>query len=1062
MGVIMDTKRQSSWKIMKGVSFILAFMCIVDLLARVGVWGDSQLGRRQQSMGSGVFNFRPVYTATVNGENWEKAYWGSSNHLSVDFGDVDSDGDLDLVQGSRYRLEWMRSWGGLSNFEWKVGQRGNIVQYDNRYWTPVFVDIDGDVDLDLFCGTLLGPLSFWENTGNFMNPVWTHRSDYYAGITPGMHSCPTFRDIDNDGDEDLFIGDADGTVHFYLNTGDSQSPLFVRQEGSYVETGVTNEVYPEFMDIDGDWDFDLFVGKHDGTISFYRNTGTPQVAAWTLESAEYVGIDAGLGARVRFANVDGDSDVDMFVTNDDGLFFFYQNDGTANSPVWNEMTSHYLNILDFGLHSAPTAGDFDRDGDFDLLIGTNDVYMLRNTGTPQEPAWEWLGSKVVDPGGNWHVPELVDIDGDGDLDLFVGSNDGDLYYYENIGVPATAPWNLVTTNYHGIDLGTNSHVSASFADINGDGDFDMFVQHHVPPDQLMYYANIGTMNDPSWVLMDDNYLNIGSYGIAFGTCDFGDLDRDGDLDILFGDGGGQFHYFENRGDASSPEWEYAGLLASQLPMYYEVVQLPVDERYSAPCLVDLNGDSDIDLVSGLYGGGLQFWWNTVLEGLHIVTNTEDSGPGSLRQAISDANSHAGPDTILFKIPTDDPGFDGTVWTITPLSSLPNIQDLGTVIDGTSQTMNQGDTNPFGPEIVLDGRTSTWHTGFVILSSDNAISGFVISGFESRGVVITGEESDHNWIWGNYFGTTASGADTLGNLTGILISGGANHNTIGGTDPSHRNVISGNLFEGIYLRSDSNVVIGNFIGTTADGVSELGNGTMGVRIRDGAQYNRIGPGNTIRFNEEYGVNVTGASTLYNTITENSISDNAFSGIGIWDGGNGELNPPVITDVGSVSGTVPPNATVEIFSDPENEGLTYEATVVADGSGNFTWSGTPAGPYVTATATDADGNTSEFSDAFSLTGVELTDTFVPEAFSLSQNFPNPFNPETMIRFDVKEPCCVVLKVYNLLGREVLTLVDESYEPGRYEATFDAAGFASGLYFYQIKMGDFQAVRKMVVME
>lgn len=94
-------------------------------------------------------------------------------------------------------------------------------------------------------------------------------------------------------------------------------------------------------------------------------------------------------------------------------------------------------------------------------------------------------------------------------------------------------------------------------------------------------------------------------------------------------------------------------------------------------------------------------------------------------------------------------------------------------------------------------------------------------------------------------------------------------------------------------------------------------------------------------------------------------------------------------------------------------------------------------------------------------EITQT-IPKEFKLLQNYPNPFNPITTIAFDVKEPCRVVLKIYNLMGREMATLVDSHHQPGQYKVTFQSVGFASGVYLYSIRMGDFTAVRKMVLME
>jgi hypothetical protein len=89
-------------------------------------------------------------------------------------------------------------------------------------------------------------------------------------------------------------------------------------------------------------------------------------------------------------------------------------------------------------------------------------------------------------------------------------------------------------------------------------------------------------------------------------------------------------------------------------------------------------------------------------------------------------------------------------------------------------------------------------------------------------------------------------------------------------------------------------------------------------------------------------------------------------------------------------------------------------------------------------------------------------LPTHFRLFQNYPNPFNPETTIQFCVKEPRLVELTVFDLLGRKVAELVNNHYKPGQYQIMFDASKLPTGIYFYQIRMGDFKARRKMVLLE
>jgi hypothetical protein len=96
------------------------------------------------------------------------------------------------------------------------------------------------------------------------------------------------------------------------------------------------------------------------------------------------------------------------------------------------------------------------------------------------------------------------------------------------------------------------------------------------------------------------------------------------------------------------------------------------------------------------------------------------------------------------------------------------------------------------------------------------------------------------------------------------------------------------------------------------------------------------------------------------------------------------------------------------------------------------------------------------------VEGKDRSVPRAFSLSQNFPNPFNGITTIRFQVPEPGRVVLRVFDVRGREVARILDGKRGPGEYEVTFNASGFGSGIYYVRMETGENRAVRKMVFLE
>ena len=99
---------------------------------------------------------------------------------------------------------------------------------------------------------------------------------------------------------------------------------------------------------------------------------------------------------------------------------------------------------------------------------------------------------------------------------------------------------------------------------------------------------------------------------------------------------------------------------------------------------------------------------------------------------------------------------------------------------------------------------------------------------------------------------------------------------------------------------------------------------------------------------------------------------------------------------------------------------------------------------------------------MTDISLISNSVPENFSLSQNYPNPFNPSTKIKFAVPNSSFVKLAVYDMLGREVSSLVNGQLQPGTYEFEFDASGITSGTYFYRLSSESFSDIKKMIIIK
>ena len=249
----------------------------------------------------------------------------------------------------------------------------------------------------------------------------------------------------------------------------------------------------------------------------------------------------------------------------------------------------------------------------------------------------------------------------------------------------------------------------------------------------------------------------------------------------------------------------------------------------------------------------------------------------------------------------------------------------------------------------------------VIGGDYKKEGNIISGNAGSGIYI--DNATETLIRGNIIGLDINKREGIGNNAyGILIKNGA-ANVIGGESEEYRNVVSGNG-GGIDIfgsGSRGNVVMGNEIGGPTIGFNNGG----GVYIHDGASENVIGPGNTITFNAENGIQINGADANLNTVTANSIYSNNEDAIAITDGGNGDIPGADLTSVTtrSASGYAAPNQMVEIYSDVENESEFFEGSVQANADGFFFFlltSGAFQGQHVRALTHDGDGNTSRLSD------------------------------------------------------------------------------------------------------
>lgn len=514
---------------------------------------------------------------------------------------------------------------------------------------PRFVDLDADGDFDMILGNLDDIPLYFENIGTPSQPKFREEKNFFSFLSSIDAEMGVCEDLDGDGDLDLITGGYTG-LHFYENIGDSSSAFFNEIENYFNAINVGSNPIPTFADVDADGDLDLIIGlSENGAVKLYTNTGTKNSARFSELNVMQIA-DVGLYAYPYFCDLDNDGDYDILVGRDGYGFYYYKNNGTASTPSWQNDNSPFSGLGNTTYWNSPCLVDLNGDDKFDLVYGTasGPLQYYINTGTVSSPAWtvnNSLFGGVLDVGGA-SSPCFFDFDNDGDLDLISGSNLGNIKYYRNIGSASAPAWEAAHTYFSSIkhsiysaitlgDLNGDSLPDAVAGDLNGklffhrntgsgfveessmfssislggwsapklidmdsDGDLDIVAGNE--SGNLIFIENTGTTTSPAWTRVNGYFgsIDVGSNCVV----DIGDLDRDGDLDIVTGNIQGKVQYFQNDGG----KW-------SENP---SVVSGISGGQNTAPAFADLDGDGDLDLVLGNYDGTFNYFENETPTGIY--------------------------------------------------------------------------------------------------------------------------------------------------------------------------------------------------------------------------------------------------------------------------------------------------------------------------------------------------------------------------------------------------------------------------------------------------------------
>ena len=540
---------------------------------------------------------------------------------SVAAADLDGDGDTDLLSASAFdaKIAWYESDGGTT----PAYTARSISTSAAGAQSVHAADIDGDGDIDVLGAALGGDrISWYENDGEVPPSFATHSISSSAAGAVSIFAS----DVDGDGDIDVLAAlQGEDEIVWYESDGASP-PAFVERIVSNSAAG-TQTVFATDVDRDGDVDL-LAASQDDDTIAWFENDGAVDPAF----TERLISESADQARSVSAADLDGDGDVDLLsASQGDDTIAWHENDSIHRDAVFPEATPLATSGADWAMPSA----DVDGDGDVDLFTvsrnapgvawhendgGSPPAFSMHVIATdpiggataraadldgdgdpdlvstsPEEGLVVWYENDVA-RGGPWVVHSLAppqtpqvavtaDLDRDGDIDILYSTNSPQYewtaeWYESDGGAPPSFSRHLIAT----LDV---APFAIATGDMDGDGDIDVVTDGGGFNGTLTLYESDGG-SPPGFTaqLIDD----LGGYALQ--NVIVGDVDRDGDLDVVAGLISDQILWYENDG--------------SPAPSFTKrTIEQEFNEIPSGLFLGDLDGDGDLDLLTGETS---EVWW----------------------------------------------------------------------------------------------------------------------------------------------------------------------------------------------------------------------------------------------------------------------------------------------------------------------------------------------------------------------------------------------------------------------------------------------------------------------
>lgn len=473
--------------------------------------------------------------------------------------DLDNDGDLDILTFSTtgIKVEFHQN----MSKEWYGHSDSLVFDMVDNCW--------GD---------------FQENSCSVDMNVCPYMKQYQSIVNTSfkkpLHSgsCIMCLDHDNDGDKELILGDISCSTVFYVENTGSVSNAHIGDTTvmypNYPNKASTNIIklnsFPctYYLDVNNDGYKDLIASpnavsgaENYQSVWYYKNTSSTPTVNFSFQQKNFLQdnmIELGEGSYPVLFDADADGKKDLIVGNlgyytvntNKSKLAFYKNIGTNTSPSFSLITRDYQNLSSFNLYSmAPTFGDLDGDGDKDLLIGSTNgrVHYFENSAGAGNPAiyTTHVANYQNILGNNFVYPQLFDMDKNGTLDVLLGSTNGRITYYKNVGSTTIPTFSFVTGALGGVDvrqlsIGSTTGYSMPFM-FNDAGNTKLLVGSEIG--SIFMYDNIdgnlsGTFNKVDTMLFG---INEGVRCAPF----YEDITSDGKRDLFLGNYGGGIAFFNS-------------------------------------------------------------------------------------------------------------------------------------------------------------------------------------------------------------------------------------------------------------------------------------------------------------------------------------------------------------------------------------------------------------------------------------------------------------------------------------------------------------------------------------